>query len=139
MENQDLCVLWDLWLQILTTWRFRFYTLSYWSPIHLISIEFQNIDNNLGTLPKNFFVIFNCYDLAICVVTLTGTFSTNYRSFRANSFLINSKRRRWIFLEIMKAYSRKTKNFIVAPKMALHWHESHSMIYSFRIGLIRGR
>jgi hypothetical protein len=47
-------------------------------PIHLISIEFQNIENNHGSLPKNLFFPFNCYNLAIHVVTLTEIFSTNY-------------------------------------------------------------
>jgi hypothetical protein len=63
---------------------------------------------------------------------------TKYHTFRAASCLINSKRVRWFFLEILKAYGRKSRKFIIAPEMALHWHESHSMIYSFGIGLIRG-
>jgi hypothetical protein len=40
------------------------------TPIHLISFEFQNIDNDQGSPPKNFFFPFNCYDLAIREVTL---------------------------------------------------------------------
>jgi hypothetical protein len=32
------------------------YTLPYCRPIHLISIEFQNIDNNQGNPPKNVFL-----------------------------------------------------------------------------------
>jgi hypothetical protein len=51
---------------------------------------------------------------------------------------VNSKRRRWIFLEIIKAYGQKTRKVIIALKMTLHWHEGHSMIYSFRIILMRG-
>jgi hypothetical protein len=47
------------------------YTLAYFRPIHLISIEFQNIDNDLGSPPKNFFLPFNCYNLAIREVALT--------------------------------------------------------------------
>jgi hypothetical protein len=36
----------------------------------------------------------------------------------------------------MKACGRKSRKFIIAPKMALHLHESHSMIYSF--GILKG-
>jgi hypothetical protein len=39
--------------------------LAYCRPFHLISIEFQNIDNGQGNPPKNFFSPFNCYNLAI--------------------------------------------------------------------------
>jgi hypothetical protein len=31
-------------------------TLAYCRPIHLISIEFQNIDNNLSSPPKKLFL-----------------------------------------------------------------------------------
>jgi hypothetical protein len=45
-ENQDgICFLWDLGLWILTIQTSHSYTLAYCKPIHLIFIEFQNIDN----------------------------------------------------------------------------------------------
>jgi hypothetical protein len=31
------------------------YTLAYYRPFHLISIEFQNIDNDQGNPPKKLF------------------------------------------------------------------------------------
>jgi hypothetical protein len=45
---------------------------------HLISIEFQSINTNLGILPKDFFFFFNCYNIAIREATLTEIFSTKY-------------------------------------------------------------
>jgi hypothetical protein len=74
--QDDLCILWELGVWILTTWPSHSYTLAYCRPIHLISIEFQNIDNNLGTLPKKLFLL-HCYDLAIHGATLIEIFSTN--------------------------------------------------------------
>jgi hypothetical protein len=35
---------------------FHSYTLANYRPIHLISIEFQNIENNHGSLPKKLFL-----------------------------------------------------------------------------------
>jgi hypothetical protein len=51
-ENQDsICFLWDLGLWILTIQPSHSYTLAYCRSIHLIFIEFQNIDNFMqGTL-----------------------------------------------------------------------------------------
>jgi hypothetical protein len=55
-DNQnDICSLWDLGLWILTTELFHSHTLAYCRPIHLISIEFQCIDNNPGSPPKTLF------------------------------------------------------------------------------------
>jgi hypothetical protein len=55
-ENQNgICFLWDLGLWILTTQPSHSYTLAYCKPIHLISIEFQNIDNNSSSPPKKTF------------------------------------------------------------------------------------
>jgi hypothetical protein len=52
-ENEDgICFLWDLGLWILTIQPSHSYTLAYCRPIHLISIEFQNIENNQGSLLK---------------------------------------------------------------------------------------
>jgi hypothetical protein len=46
-ENQDgNCFLWDLGFWILTIQPSHSYTLAYYRPFHLISIEFQNIDND---------------------------------------------------------------------------------------------
>jgi hypothetical protein len=46
-ENQDgICFLWDLRLWILTIQPSHSYTLAYCRPIQLISIDFQNIDND---------------------------------------------------------------------------------------------
>jgi hypothetical protein len=57
-ENQDgICFLWDLELWILTIQPSHSYTLAYCRPIQLISIEFQNIDNNQGSLPKKLFLL----------------------------------------------------------------------------------
>jgi hypothetical protein len=59
--NQDgIFFLWDLGLWILTIQPSHSYTLAYCRPIHLISTEFQNIENNQGSLPKKFFFPFNC-------------------------------------------------------------------------------
>jgi hypothetical protein len=56
-ENQDgICFLWDLGLWILTIQPSHSYTLAYCRPIYLISIEFQNIENNQGSLPKKHFL-----------------------------------------------------------------------------------
>jgi hypothetical protein len=78
-ENQDgICFLWDLGLWILTIQPFHSYTLAYCRPIHLISIEFQNIEKNQGSLQENFFFPFDCYNLAIHEVTLTEIFFINY-------------------------------------------------------------
>ena len=55
-KSNWLCFLWDLGLQILATWSSHSYTLAYCWPIHLISIEFQNINNNRLTSPKYFFL-----------------------------------------------------------------------------------
>jgi hypothetical protein len=78
-ENQNgICFLWDLGLWILTIQPSHFYTLAYCRPIHLVFIEFQNIDNNQGSPPKKLFFPFNCYDLAIHEVTLTEIFSAYY-------------------------------------------------------------
>jgi hypothetical protein len=60
-----------------------------------------------------------------------------YRTFRAALNLINSKRERLKKLEIFKAYDQKTKKNIIAPIITLHWHEGHSMMYSFGKGLVR--
>jgi hypothetical protein len=46
------------YITILTIQPFHSYTLAHCRPIHLISIEFQNIDNNLGSPPKNLFLSF---------------------------------------------------------------------------------
>jgi hypothetical protein len=68
-----------LGFEILTIQPFHSYTLAYCRPIHLISIEFQNIDNDLGYPPKkNFFFPFHCYNIAIYEVTLNEIFRTNY-------------------------------------------------------------
>jgi hypothetical protein len=54
-ENQDgICFLWNLGLWILTIQPSHSYTMAYCRPLHLISIEFQNIDNNHRTPPKTF-------------------------------------------------------------------------------------
>jgi hypothetical protein len=57
-ENQDgICFLWDLGLWILTMQPSHSYTLANCRPVHLISIEFQNIENNHGSLPKKLFLL----------------------------------------------------------------------------------
>jgi hypothetical protein len=80
-KNQDgICFLWGLELWILIIQPSHPYTLAYCRPILLISIEFQNIDNDHGS-PHNFFFPFYYYYLAIREVTLTKIFSTNYYCF----------------------------------------------------------
>jgi hypothetical protein len=55
--NQNgICFLRDLGLWVLTIQPFHSYTLAYCRPIHLISIEFQNIDNDQGSPPKKLFL-----------------------------------------------------------------------------------
>jgi hypothetical protein len=52
-ENQNgICFLWDIGLWILTIQPSHSYTLAYCRPIHLTSIEFQNIDNDHSSPPK---------------------------------------------------------------------------------------
>jgi hypothetical protein len=93
-ENQDgICFLWDLELWILTIQPSHSCTLAYCRPIHLISIEFQNIDNNLD-FPPNFlfFFTFNCYNLVIHVVTLTEIFSTKYQQSKVQDLMVGSRK-----------------------------------------------
>jgi hypothetical protein len=71
----DLFLLTRFW--ILTIQTSHFYILAYCRLAHLISIEFQIIDNHPSTPPKNSFFSFNCYNLAICVVILIEILSTN--------------------------------------------------------------
>jgi hypothetical protein len=54
-KSYGICFAWDVGLWILTIQPFHSYTLAYCRPIHLISIEFQNIDNNQGSPPKKTF------------------------------------------------------------------------------------
>jgi hypothetical protein len=54
------------------------YTLANCRPTNLISIEFQNIENSHGSLPKKLFLPLQLLNLAIYVVTLTEIFPTNY-------------------------------------------------------------
>jgi hypothetical protein len=57
-KNQDgICFLWDLRLWILTTQPSHSYTLAYCRPIHLISIEFQKIDNDQALAPRKLFLL----------------------------------------------------------------------------------
>jgi hypothetical protein len=57
-ENQgDICFLWNLGLWILIIQSFQSCTLAYFLPIHLITIEFQNIDNTPGSPPKTFLLL----------------------------------------------------------------------------------
>jgi short subunit fatty acids transporter len=52
-ENEDdLCFLWEFGFWILITQPSHSYTLAYCRSMHLISIEFQNIDNNPATPTK---------------------------------------------------------------------------------------
>jgi hypothetical protein len=51
------CFLWELGLWILTIQPFHSYTLAYCRPFRIISIEFQNIDNDRGNLPKKLFLL----------------------------------------------------------------------------------
>ena len=114
-ENQDdLCFLWDFGLQILTPWPFHFFPLAYFKPIHLISIKFQNIENNLDTTLKNFFISFNCYNLAILVVTLTETISTNYSDGKVQGEEIPSH-----FKVYIQGVARKGAKFMLASSKLL--------------------
>jgi hypothetical protein len=53
---------------------------SYFRPIHLISIELQNIDNNSALHQIFISFHFNCYNIAIRAITLTKIFSANYQN-----------------------------------------------------------
>jgi hypothetical protein len=53
--RNGICFLWDLGLWILTIQPSHSYTLAYCRPIHQISIEFQNIDNDQGCPTKKLF------------------------------------------------------------------------------------
>jgi hypothetical protein len=89
------------WALNLTTQWSHSYTLAYCRPIHLISIEFQYIDNNQGSPPKNFFFPFNCYNLAIHAVTMTEIFSTTIGIVRFKILWLKVKKYRLIFKFIL--------------------------------------
>ena len=78
-------------LYILMIQPFHFYTLANYRLIHLISIEFQNIDNNQCSPPKNFFFSFKCCNLAIHEVTLTKIFSTHYWYRKVQDLMIGNR------------------------------------------------
>jgi hypothetical protein len=96
-SQDDFCFLWDLGLCMLTTQPSNSCTLPYCGPIHLISIEIQNIENNLGILPKNFFYPFNCYNFAIRPCTLSKIFSTNYWDSMLEDLTVESRQRLFHF------------------------------------------
>ena len=95
---------------------------------------YVNLQNNPCILLKKQWICSAYFDNFLWIFKI----SMAYRSCRVVSFINNSKNEERIFLEIMKALGQKPRKFIIAPKMALHWHKSHLIIYSFRIGLIRG-
>jgi hypothetical protein len=64
--------------------------LAYCRPIHLIFIEFQSIDSNLGTPPKTFFFFFNCYNHAIIQSLLTKAFLAHYWNSKLHGLIIES-------------------------------------------------
>jgi hypothetical protein len=78
-------------------------TLAYCRPIHLISIEFQNIHNNPVTLQKNFFSPVNCYYPAIREVTLTEVFSKNYWDIKIQDLIVDSRKKLFHFVFILHA------------------------------------
>jgi hypothetical protein len=71
--------------------------------MHLISIELQNIDNNLDTPPKKFFFSFNCYNLTVCAVTLTKTFPTNYWDIKIEDLTLGVQKNHFILIFILQA------------------------------------
>jgi hypothetical protein len=73
-----------------------------------------------GSKIKAFFVLFLFLMKFFTPKFMKIRWSSFYSTFKVASSLINSKRGRQFFLEIMKAYGRKTRKFIIAPKMALH-------------------
>jgi hypothetical protein len=99
-ENQDdLCFLEDLGLWILTAWPFHSYALAYCKPIHLIFIEFGNIDNNLGTPPKKC----SSPSLAICAITLIEIFLQSIRIVRHKILQLKKVKIHFIFIFILYA------------------------------------
>ena len=70
----------------------HFNTLAKCRPIHQISIEFQNIDNNQGFPTKNNFFPFKCHNLAIHEVTSIEIFSKHYWQSKVQDLMIGSRK-----------------------------------------------
>jgi hypothetical protein len=86
--------IWALDLDYMT---FPFLYLAHCRPIHLLSIEFQSIDSNLGNPPKNFFFPFNYYNLAIHAITMIETFSTQYWDSKVQDHIVKSRKKSFHF------------------------------------------
>jgi hypothetical protein len=82
---------------MLTTQPSHSYTLASCWPIYLISIEFQNIDNNWGSLPKKLFFSSLVAIRAIHAMTLTTIFSTNYQDSKVQDLTIENRKRSFYF------------------------------------------
>jgi hypothetical protein len=97
-ENQDdLCFLWDCRFWILTTQPSHFYTLAYCWPIYLISIEFQNIDNNLGSPSKKTFLSSSNVIILQSVRWVTAILFTNYQDSKVQDLTIERRKRSFYF------------------------------------------
>jgi hypothetical protein len=93
-KNRDnLFFLWNLELWILTTQSFHLHTLAYCRPIHLISIGFPNINNNLEIPPNKLFFFFNHYNLAIHAITLSEICFANYWDSKIQNLMVESRKR----------------------------------------------
>jgi hypothetical protein len=78
-------------------------TLAYCKHVHLISIEFQNIDNNLGNPPKIFSFLFNCYNLPIHAVNLSKILLQTIRIVRFKILGLKAEKNGFIFIFILHA------------------------------------
>jgi hypothetical protein len=87
LETQD-----DVGLWILTTWPSPSYILAYCRLIHLISIEFQSIDNNPGSPPKTNFLSLQL----LCSCNLCGyfneIFSTSNWDSKVQNVMVGSRK-----------------------------------------------
>jgi hypothetical protein len=89
--NQDgIWFLWDLRLWILAIQPFHFYTLANCRPVHPFQLNFTTSTMIMAFHKKNFFFPFNCYNLAICEVTLSEIFPTNYYHSKVQDLTVGS-------------------------------------------------
>jgi hypothetical protein len=85
--------------------------------IHLISIEFQSIDNNLGTSPKTFSSFSIVVILQSVRSILKQLFSTNYWNSSEQDLTVESRNKTILFLSLsymqISIYLRPNINQII--------------------------
>jgi hypothetical protein len=92
-KSRWLLFLRRIWALNLDYMTFPFYNLPYCRPIQLISKHLQKF----GHPTKNFFFSINCYDLAICPITFTKTFSIHQWDSKVQDFTIETGKKSFHF------------------------------------------